>query len=62
MTLVTRFDSIVVRDEEMEGKKERRREKQVLGKEGIFGSGQVTGHAASRCCRERRGVGQKTAA
>jgi hypothetical protein len=59
---MTRFDSIVVRDEEMKRKREGEEKKQVLGKEGIFGSGQVTGHTASRCCRERRAVGHKTAA
>jgi hypothetical protein len=36
---VTRFDSIVVRDEEMKRKREGEEKKQVLGKEGIFGSG-----------------------
>jgi hypothetical protein len=33
-----------VRDEEMKGKRKKRREKAGFRKEGIFGSGQVTGH------------------
>jgi hypothetical protein len=47
---MTRFYSIVVRDKEMKGKRERRGEKEGFKKERIFGSGHVTRS------RRRRGV------
>jgi hypothetical protein len=39
----------------LKGKRERRREKEVLGKEGIFGSGHVTGHGGVEVLRNRFG-------